>query len=99
MKIKMLLYLLQVVQCTYFLFVLFFAPTTYSLLTGALDNIKAGDLSTATERISNGMIVYRTQGLVALAVALGTLITTIVLTYFVRQAQIGEGSSEVDPEK
>jgi hypothetical protein len=87
MKVKALLGLLLALQATFFIFVLFTAPNPAGHLKVALQDLNSGNVSNVAGRISSAINGYEFQTTIALLVALGTLVISALLIFFVRRAE------------
>ena len=87
MKIKALLGLLLILQATFFIFVLFTAPNPAGHLKVALQDLKSGEVSNVPGRISTAINGYEFQTTIALFFALGTLVISVLLVFFIRRAE------------
>ncbi len=94
MKIKVLLNLLLIFQTTFVLLVLFFAPNLPSYLRYALKDLKSGDVSKATERVSVAIQACEFQARITLLAAFGTLILSLLLSVLIRKGDTHKQAAE-----
>jgi hypothetical protein len=87
MKIKTLIGLLFSLQATFFIFILFTAPNPAGHLKVALQDLNSGNVSDVAGRISTAINGYEFQTTIALLVALGTVVISALLAFFVRSAE------------